>query len=513
MTQNAQDEIATLNAKIATLTNAARHLKQELEKIQAKEAGQNRQMDALAEAVVRISLYHDSIRQVVEESVKMLHQGEKDQLFRHALTTAMELAQARFGIMEVLNDAHEAERFVRANLPAEIGDALAPLPQDKHLTAEFRRLAEHYCASQACAVPAAVAALPGAPPRHHLLEVPLPLSSGIIRAVISLACKEGGEGFNDHDVLILEMFATEIAHLLEREELMETLRQRNRDLDTEKQAQAVLIAKLQDAQAQLLQAEKMAAIGQLAAGVAHEINNPIGFVYSNLGSLEKYLQNVIAALAIYDEAETALAGNEKALETVRDWKKKADIDFLKEDMRALIAESRDGISRVKKIIENLKEFSRLDQSNEWQFVDLRRSLESTLNIVLSGTGKRIEARADYGGIPEVECLPQQLNQAFMNILLNAVQAIPEKGTVTIRTGMNGDNEVWVEIADSGEGIAESDLPRIFEPFFTTRPVGKGMGLGLSVAYTLVKNHRGRMDVESKLGQGTLFRITLPVKRG
>ncbi len=512
MEPTAQDEIAALHAKIATLTNAARYLKQELEKSQAKEAGQNRQMDALAEAVVRISLYHDSIRQVVEKSVKMLHQGEKDQLYRHALATALELAQARFGILEVRDDAHEAQRFVTANLPAEIESALTQLPQDKHLTAEFRHLAENYCTGLTCATPAVVAALPGAAQRHNVLEVPLPLSSGIIRAVVSLACKEGAEGFNDHDVLILEMFASEIAHLLEREELMEALRQRNRDLDVEKQAQAVLIAKLQDAQTQLLQAEKMAAIGQLAAGVAHEINNPIGFVYSNLGSLEKYLQNVIAALVIYDEAETALAGNDKALETIREWKKKADIDFLKEDMRALIAESRDGVSRVKKIIEDLKEFSRLDQSDEWQFIDLRRALESTLNMVLSGTEQRIEAHGEYAAVPEVECLPQQINQVFMNILLNAVQAIQDKGTITVRTGTE-DGEAWVEIADSGAGIAANDLPRIFEPFFTTRPVGKGVGLGLSVAYTLVKKHRGHIDVKSTPGQGATFRIRLPLKRG
>ncbi len=511
MDQNPQDEIATLNSRIAVLSNGMRYLRQELEMSQAKVAEQNGQMDALAEAVVRISLYHDSIREVVEQSVKMLHQGERDQLYRHALATAMELAQARFGILVALNDAREAERLVTVALPADVELALGQLPLDKHLTVEFHRLAENFCAAQPRGAAGAVAPLAGAEPRHEILEIPLPLGSGVIRAIISLAWKDSADGFNDHDVLILEMFATEIAHLLEREELMDALRQRNSELDVEKQAQAVLIGKLQDAQAQLLQAEKMAAVGQLAAGIAHEINNPIGFVQSNLGSLEKYLQNVFSSLAIYDEAETALAGNDKALAIIAAWKKKADIDFLKEDMQALITESRDGVSRVKSIVQDLKEFSRLDQSDEWQHVDLHQCLDKTLSVALSGVERKIETHKEYGSVPEVECLPQQLNQVFMNILLNAVQAIKQEGTITVRTG-NGNDEAWVEIADSGDGIAADSLPRIFEPFYTTRPVGKGAGLGLSVAYALVQKHRGRIEAQSTPGRGATFRVTLPLQR-
>lgn len=506
-----QDEITALNEKIAILSNGLRLQKQELEKAKTKVSEQNRQMDALAEAVVRISLYHDSIREVTEESVKLLQQGEKDRLFRHVLATAMELAQARFGILEVLSDTRETERFVTAGLPAEIELPLKQIPQDKRPTAEFRRLAEDYCVVLPQDIAETIMPPPSVSSRHSVLEMPLPLSSGIVRAVISLAGKEAAAGFGDHDALILEMFATEIAHLLEREELMDALRQRNRELDIEKQAQSLLIAKLQDAQAQLLQAEKMGAVGQLAAGVAHEINNPIGFVYSNLGSLEKYLQNVFSALVIYDEAEASLAGNDKALAIIQEWKKKADIDYLKQDMQALITESRDGVSRVKRIVEDLKEFSRLDQSDVWQTIDLQRCLDNTLVVALSGTAGKIEVRKEYGKVPEVECLPQQLNQIFMNILLNAVQAIEGRGTITLRTGTQ-DGEAWVEIGDTGAGIPADILPRIFEPFFTTRPVGKGTGLGLSVAYALIQKHGGRIAVESTAGHGATFRIGFPAKR-
>ncbi len=180
-------------------------------------------------------------------------------------------------------------------------------------------------------------------------------------------------------------------------------------------------------------------------------------------------------------------------------------------MQALITESRDGVNRVKKIVEDLKEFSRLDRSDEWQSTDLQRCLDNTLGVALSGTAGKIEARKEFGSVPEVECLPQQLNQAFMNILINAVQAIKDRGTITLRTGIQ-DGEAWVEISDTGIGIPADILPRIFEPFFTTRPIGKGAGLGLSVAYALIQKHGGRIAVESTDGQGASFRIALPIKQ-
>ena len=271
---------------------------------------------------------------------------------------------------------------------------------------------------------------------------------------------------------------------------------------------------LEAAQNQLLQSEKMASIGQLAAGVAHEINNPIGYVYSNLGTLEKYVQDTFGMIDLYEQAEDAItdAGVRSKLKAAKD---KLDIGFLKEDLRALMNESKDGITRVKQIVQNLKDFSHVDASDEWHFADLHRGIESTLNIVNNEIKYKANVVKEYGVIPEVECLSSQLNQVFMNLLVNASHAIEERGTITIRTGTastDQQEEVWVEVADTGKGIAPEHLKKIFDPFFTTKPVGKGTGLGLSLSYGIIQEHHGRIEVHSEVGKGTTFRVYLPVKR-
>jgi len=270
-------------------------------------------------------------------------------------------------------------------------------------------------------------------------------------------------------------------------------------------------AQLQDIQSQLLQSEKMASIGQLAAGVAHEINNPIGYVYSNLGSLQKYLDDVFTVLDAYEKVEPLLASHPDAMNVVRAVKQKADLEFLREDVTALMSESREGITRVKKIVQDLKDFSHVGSEEEWQQADLRQGIDSTLNIVNNEIKYKAEVRKEYDDIPEVECLPPQLNQVFMNLLVNAAHAIEERGTIVIRTGTANDT-VWVEVSDSGKGIAPENLSRIFDPFFTTKPVGTGTGLGLSVSYSIIQKHHGSINVASEVGKGTTFRITLPVKQ-
>ena len=289
-------------------------------------------------------------------------------------------------------------------------------------------------------------------------------------------------------------------------ELKEEVLERRR---TEARLKA-LNAQLQEAQSQLLQSEKMASIGQLAAGVAHEINNPIGYVYSNLGTLEKYVQDVFGMLDSYEQAEGAITDEQVRIRLQAD-RKKLDITFLKEDLRALMAESKDGITRVKNIVQNLKDFSHVDTSDEWRYADLHAGLNSTLNIVNNEIKYNVEVIKQYGTIPEVECLASQLNQVFMNLLINAVHAIEEHGTITVLTGQEGE-EVWVEIADSGKGIPPESLNIIFDPFFTTKPIGQGTGLGLSLSYGIIQKHHGRIEVQSEVGKGTTFRVFLPVRQ-
>jgi len=301
-----------------------------------------------------------------------------------------------------------------------------------------------------------------------------------------------------------------------RRELELRVAQRTADLDmkvveleVKREEQRELIEKLETARHQAMQAEKMASIGQLAAGVAHEINNPIGFVLSNFRSLERYMTAVFGVIAAYEAAEPLLADS-AALASLRRTKEDAELDFVKEDVKQLLVESGDGLDRVKRIVQDLKDFSRVGE-NEWQTADLIRGLESTLNVVRNEIKYKADVVKHYGPTPEVECMPSQLNQVFMNLLVNAAHAIAVRGTITIGSGTSGD-QVWVAVSDTGSGIAPDVLGRIFDPFFTTKPVGQGTGLGLSLSYSIVRRHAGRIEVESELGVGTTFRVWLPLRQ-
>ena len=274
-------------------------------------------------------------------------------------------------------------------------------------------------------------------------------------------------------------------------------------------AQVALNKKLEDAQHQLLQSEKLASIGQLAAGVAHELNNPIGFVYSNMGTLNGYVKDLLEITDQFEKAAEAIPSAPPAVRQAQALLRDKDFEYLKEDIGNLIEESRDGLDRVRKIVQDLKDFSRVGDT-DWQWADLHPGLESTLNIVWNELKYKATVHKDYGDIPQIRCIPSQLNQVFMNLLVNAGHAIEEKGDIALRTGREGD-QVWVEVEDTGKGIAEENLTRIFDPFFTTKPVGKGTGLGLSLAYGIVTRHQGHIEVHSAVGKGTRMRVWLPIQ--
>ncbi|MDO8990106.1 MAG: ATP-binding protein [Sideroxyarcus sp.] len=259
---------------------------------------------------------------------------------------------------------------------------------------------------------------------------------------------------------------------------------------------------------QLLQSEKMAAIGQLAAGIAHEINNPVGFVTSNLKTLDIYKQDMLEILDAYEALEAACTSDETALLKIHSLKQQKDFSFLRTDVDQLISESRQGMARVAKIVRDLKDFAHAE-NQEWLWADLNSGLDSTLNIIWNEIKYHCTLNKAYGDIPKVYCMASQINQVLLNLLVNAAQAIPEKGEITVRTGQIGD-EVSIAISDTGSGIPAETLPRIFEPFFTTKPVGKGTGLGLAISFDIVHKHKGRIEVESSVGKGTAFTVWLPI---
>ncbi len=268
---------------------------------------------------------------------------------------------------------------------------------------------------------------------------------------------------------------------------------------------------LKDAQDQLVQAEKMAAIGLLAAGVAHEINNPISYVNSNLGTLEQYQTDIVTMLDKYQSIEAMLEADHPALEELRKLKSKLDLEYIRNDATSLIAESRQGLERVKEIVLELKNFSRIENTDRWEWIDIQRVLDSALNIVYNELKHRCQVVREYGVLPKIYCLPTQLNQVVLNLLVNASQAIETNGTITIRTGQD-QQDVWFEVSDTGEGIPPENIPRLFDPFFTSKPVGKGTGLGLAVSYSIINKHHGKIDVNSEVGKGSTFRVWLPIEQ-
>jgi two-component system NtrC family sensor kinase len=220
---------------------------------------------------------------------------------------------------------------------------------------------------------------------------------------------------------------------------------------------------------------------------------------------------MLALVAIYEKAEPALTDTEQ-LRQIEAFKHKIDLKFLKSDILDMLEESHEGASRVKKIVQDLKDFSHAGGDDDWQWANLHTGLESTLNIVNNEIKYKAHVVKEFGEIPEVKCLPHQLNQVFMNLLVNAAHAIDNDGVITVRTGTANDH-VWVEVSDTGQGIAPEHLSKIFDPFFTTKPVGKGTGLGLSVSYSIIKKHHGEIQLDSRVGEGTTFRVVLPINNG
>ncbi|WP_431701880.1 ATP-binding protein [Pseudomonas sp. BR20] len=287
--------------------------------------------------------------------------------------------------------------------------------------------------------------------------------------------------------------------------------QLERQVEQRTQALQQEIEERKHLESQLVQSEKLASLGQLAAGVAHEINNPVGFISSNLSTLDGYFNQLQQMLEAYQQAEETLATGEqhaqlKALRT------RLELDFLQDDIPILIHESKEGIGRVAQIVKDLKNFSRVDNDQTWQFANLQQGIDSTLNIVASELKYKADVVKHYAPLPEIECLASQLNQVVMNLVINAAQAIgPERGIITLSNGVEGEN-VWLEVADNGCGIAPEAIQKIFDPFFTTKPVGEGTGLGLSLSYGIVKKHHGDISVSSELGKGTTFRVVLPIRQ-
>ena len=296
-----------------------------------------------------------------------------------------------------------------------------------------------------------------------------------------------------------------VERALERRALLRDGRRYKRDLELSNAELRESNARLERLQAQVVQSEKMASLGQLAAGIAHELNNPSGFIYGNMQMLGECVRGLERLLAFYEGAR--LAPEEQA--AARALKDEVDYEHTLGDLHSIIADCREGAERIRDVVQNLRTFSRLDEA-EFKKVDIHDGIESTLRLLSRYfSSGAVTLRRDYGLLPMVDCYAGQLNQVWMNLLANAAHAVKGGGSVSVETESAGDFVV-VRVRDTGCGIPPENLSRIFDPFFTTKPVGEGTGLGLSVTYGIVERHGGRIEVESRPGEGALFTVRLPV---
>jgi two-component system, NtrC family, sensor kinase len=303
----------------------------------------------------------------------------------------------------------------------------------------------------------------------------------------------------------LDKLSFSIERALERRAFKLDARQYKQTLERRNSELASRQAELERLQAQIVHSEKMASLGQLAAGVAHELNNPAGFIHGNMEFLEERIEDLERLFSMYmavplpPEVESAIA----------ELKKSMGFENAFDDFRSMIVDCRTGAERIRDVVQNLRLFSRLDEA-EFKRVDIHSGIESTIRLLSRYyTSGKITLRREYGDVPPVNCYAGQLNQAWMNLLVNAAQAVNEVGEVIVRTGSAG-AQAWVSISDDGPGIPPENISRIFDPFFTTKAIGQGTGLGLSITYGIIERHGGTIAVESKPGAGTTFRVTIPI---
>ena len=350
---------------------------------------------------------------------------------------------------------------------------------------------------------------------QSFVAVPLRVREQVFGVLTVTAAKPGR--FDQGDVDLLTAVASHVALAIDKAESFQTIEDLSRSLEDKVRVRTEQLRatneelrsayrELQATQLQLIQREKMASVGQLVAGVAHELNNPIGFISSNVATLEDFVRRLRAMLAAYQEA--ALPEADRTRIAAR--REELKVDYALTYLDSMVDGIREGADRTRKIVRDLRVFARTPD-DVWQPVDLHEELESSLTLLNHLLKDRVSVRREYGPVGPVECVRSQIDQVFLNVLANAAQAIRGPGTITIQTERDGPMAV-IRVGDTGPGIPSETLGRIFDPFFTTKPVGEGTGLGLSISYEIITKHGGEIRAESPPEGGAVFTLRLPVAR-
>lgn len=489
--------------------------------------GRTRSRALVAERALHAST--SLLQALTEAQLEFIGGSDAQHLFDKLLAVLLELTESEYGFIgEVLRDAQGAP-YVRPHAITHIANLQTPFETPfETLIGPVLTTGEPMVANEPQTAPHAGGLPPGHPPLTAFLGLPLKSGDELV-GTVGIANRPGGYG--PELIEFLQPFVATCCSIIlgwrsrqQQRDTEELLRQREEELQRHRNHLEELVQSrtesllhttvaLEERQAQLLHSERMASLGQLVAGIAHEINNPLGYITSNLTTLTQYLAVFTQLLKLYRELADGLGPESQGpqaelLARIRSLQEEEELDYLLGDVSDLLNDSREGAHRVADIVQSLKAFVRED-SKQPELVDVNKELATTLKVVWNQLKYRCEVKCDYAQVPPILGRPAQLNQVFTHVLLNAVQAIPDRGVIHVTTLHEGE-EVLVRITDTGHGMRPEVLTKIFSPFFTTKPPGKGAGLGLSISEGIVSSHKGRIEVQSQFGQGSTFTIRLPV---
>ena len=473
--------------------------------------------------------------------VEFARSGDVRAALQGLLGALLELTGSASGLIGEVLSAPDKTRRLRplalAHAAREPGTAEPPLPLELDASALTNALGTLVTTGEPMLVqtrgqaPRGKELLPGLPLPKRFLGLPCRAGEDLV-GVLGLG--DAAEGYPPELVGLLQPALATCVSLLVCERAArqgrlaeERLREQDEELRGHRAQMEELIHQrtetllvttvaLEERQAQLMHAERMASLGQLVAGIAHEINNPLGYITSNLATLTQYLAVFTEVIGRYRRLVHALppghltGPDAERLADLQGYERQEDLDYLLTDVTDLLNDSREGAHRVADTVQSLKAFVRED-SGQMELVDVNKELATTLKVVWNQLKYRSEVKCDYGQVPPVLGRPAQLNQVFTHLLLNAVQALSGPGVIGVTTRREGE-EVLVCISDTGQGMTPDVMEKIFTPFFTTKPPGKGAGLGLSISSGIVARHLGRIEVQSQYGQGSTFTLRLPVAR-